>query len=107
MMMRRRRPLMRAAMVGGVAYHAGKKVQQGREEDAETQARLDQLEQQQYQQPQQAYAPPAPAAPPPPAPNQGISPDAMEQLKQLADLKAQGILTDEEFAAQKKKILGL
>ena len=31
----------------------------------------------------------------------------MEQLKQLADLKAQGILTDEEFAAQKKKILGL
>ena len=34
MMMRRRRPLMRAAMVGGVAYHAGKKVQQGREEDA-------------------------------------------------------------------------
>ena len=34
MMMRRRRPLMRAAMVGGVAYHAGKKVQEGREEDA-------------------------------------------------------------------------
>ena len=31
----------------------------------------------------------------------------MEQLKQLADLKAQGILTDEEFAAQKEKILGL
>ena len=107
MMMRRRRPLMRAAMVGGVAYHAGKKVQQGREEDAETQARLDDLEQQQAQQQQQAYAPPAPAAPAPPAPNQGISPEAMDQLKQLADLKSQGILTDEEFAAQKKKILGL
>jgi Short C-terminal domain len=107
MRMGRRRPLMRAAMVGGVAYHAGKKVQQGREQDADTQARLDDLEQQQYQQQQPAYAPPAPAAPPPPAPNQGISPDAMEQLKQLADLKAQGILTDEEFAAEKKKILGL
>jgi hypothetical protein len=107
MMMRRRRPLMRAAMVGGVAYHAGKKVQQGREEDAETQARLDDLEQQQYQQQQQAYAPPPPAPVAAPAPNQGISPDAMEQLKQLAELKSQGILTDEEFAAQKAKILGL
>jgi hypothetical protein len=39
-MFRRRRPLMRAAMVGGVAYHAGKKVQQGREQDAETEERL-------------------------------------------------------------------
>ena len=107
MMMRRRRPLMRAAMVGGVAYHAGKRVQQGREEDAYRDQRIDELEQQQYQQPQQAYAPPAPAAPPPPAPNLGVSEDSIEQLKQLADLKAQGILTDEEFAAQKKKILGL
>lgn len=35
MRMRRRRPLMRAAMVGGVAYHAGKKVQEGRDDDAE------------------------------------------------------------------------
>ena len=108
MMMRRRRPLMRAAMVGGVAYHAGKKVQQGREEDAYRDQRIDELEQQQYQQqPQQAYAAPPPPAPAAPAPNQGISPDAMEQLKQLADLKSQGILTDEEFAAQKAKILGL
>src|SRR3954454_21991019 len=101
MRMGRRRPLMRAAMVGGVAYHAGKKVQQGREEDAYRDQQIDDLQQQQYQQ-QPAYAPP-----PPPAPNQGISPEAMEQLKQLADLKSQGILTDEEFAAQKAKILGL
>ena len=108
MMMRRRRPLMRAAMVGGTAYVAGKHVQAGREADAERDARLDELEQQQYQQQQQAYAPPPPAAAPAaPAPNQGISPEAMEQLKQLADLKSQGILTDEEFNAQKAKILGL
>jgi hypothetical protein len=90
---------MRAAMVGGVAYHAGKKVQQGREEDAYRDQQIDDLQQQQAQQQYQQQAPP------PPAPNQGISPDAMEQLKQLADLKAQGILTDEEFAAQKQKIL--
>lgn len=30
----------------------------------------------------------------------------MDQLKQLGDLKAQGVLTEEEFAAQKAKILG-
>jgi hypothetical protein len=98
---------MRAAMVGGVAYHAGKKVQEGREEDAYRDQQIDDLQQQQQQQQQQQYAPPPPAAPPAPAPNQGISPEAMEQLKQLADLKSQGILTDDEFNAQKAKILGL
>jgi len=96
---------MRAAMVGGVAYHAGKKVQQGREEDAYRDQQIDDLQQQQAQQQYQQQAP-APA-PPPPAPNQGVSPEAIDQLKQLADLKSQGILTDEEFDAQKKKILGL
>ena len=57
-------------------------------------------EQQQYQQPppqyQQAAAPPAPA---------GDDPRII-QLQQLAELKGQGILTDEEFAAQKARILG-
>ena len=32
--------------------------------------------------------------------------DLVQQLKDLADLKAQGILTEEEFAAQKARILG-
>ena len=41
-------------------------------------------------------------APPPPAPPA----DPIAQLKELAALKQQGILTDEEFAAQKAKILG-
>ena len=48
-------------------------------------------------------APPV-AAPPPSA--GGLSPDAIEQLKSLAALKEQGILTEEEFAAEKAKILG-
>ena len=43
-------------------------------------------------------------APPPPAAAQGQ--DVVEQLKQLADLHSQGILTDDEFAAQKAKLLG-
>jgi hypothetical protein len=56
---------------------------------------------QQYQeQPQQQqYAPPPP--PPPAAP----AADPVQQLKELAELKNQGILTEEEFAAQKAKIL--
>ncbi len=49
-------------------------------------------------QPQQAPAP-APAAP------AGGEQDTITQLKELGELKSQGILTDEEFAAQKAKIL--
>jgi hypothetical protein len=47
-----------------------------------------------------------PEPPPPPAPAAAPAQDPIEQLKQLAALKDQGILTDEEFAAQKAKILG-
>ena len=50
---------------------------------------------------QQGYAEPAYAEPPAAAP-----PDPIEQLKQLAELHSQGVLTDEEFAAQKAKLLG-
>jgi hypothetical protein len=49
---------------------------------------------------QQGYAQPAPA--PAPAP---VQDDPIEKLKQLGELHAQGILTDEEFAAQKAKLL--
>jgi hypothetical protein len=50
-----------------------------------------------YQEP----PPPAPAAPPPPP-----AADPIAQLKELAALREQGVLTDEEFAAQKAKVLG-
>ena len=46
-----------------------------------------------------------PPPPPPAAPAAGGT-DTIAQLKQLAELKQQGILTDEEFAAQKARILG-
>ena len=46
------------------------------------------------------YAEPAPAAPAAPAA------DPIAQLKQLGELHAQGVLTDDEFAAQKAKLLG-
>jgi hypothetical protein len=47
------------------------------------------------QQPQAVQAPPPPAAP-----------SMIDQLKELGELKSQGILTEEEFAAQKAKLLG-
>jgi hypothetical protein len=53
------------------------------------------------------YDEPAQEPPPAPAPAAAApAADPIEQLKQLAELKQQGILTDEEFAAQKAKILG-
>jgi len=48
---------------------------------------------------QEQAAPPPPAAPAP-------APDMIQQLKDLAELKDQGILTEEEFSQQKAKILG-
>jgi hypothetical protein len=50
------------------------------------------------QQPQAAPAPPPPAAAP-------AAPSMIDQLKELGELKNQGILTEEEFAAQKAKLL--
>jgi Short C-terminal domain len=96
-MMRRRRPLMRAAMVGGTAYYAGKRVQEGREEDAYRDAQIAELQAQQAAQQ---------AAPAPAASGGGLSADTINQLKQLGELKEQGVLTEEEFEAQKQKLLG-
>jgi hypothetical protein len=75
---------MAAAMVGGVAHQAAKK---GAEAGAQQAAEA------------------APAAAPPPAAAGGMSQAAMDQLKQLADLHTQGVLTDAEFEVQKQKIL--
>jgi hypothetical protein len=50
----------------------------------------------------QAYAQPAPPAPAPAAAGSSV----IDQLKELGELKAQGILTEDEFAAQKAKLLG-
>lgn len=51
-----------------------------------------------------AQAQAAPAAQPAP---QASSGDAIAQIKQLAELRDQGILTDAEFEAKKKQLLGL
>ena len=91
MRMRRRRPLMRAAMVGGVAYHAGKRTQEGRDDDAERDARLEELEAQQAQGSGGGGG--------------GMSDNTIEQLGKLGQLHEQGVLTDAEFEVQKQKLL--
>lgn len=88
----RRRPLLRAAAVGGVAY-MGAKAGTNRA-----------MQQQAGGEPAPAPAP-APAAAPAPAPAEGTS-DTIAQLQQLASLHDSGALSDEEFAAAKAKILG-
>jgi len=57
-----------------------------------------------YEQEQQ-YAPPPPQQYAPPPPAEPAEADPIAQLKQLGELRAQGILTDEEFAAAKAKLL--
>ena len=51
-------------------------------------------------------AEPAPAAAAPAAAAGGIGDDTMAKLKQLGELHESGVLTDEEFAAEKAKLLG-
>ena len=50
---------------------------------------------------------PQQAAPPPPAAAAAAPPDDMAQIQQLATMKDQGLLTEEEFQAKKKQILGI
>jgi len=101
-MIRRRRPLLRAAAVGGTAYAVGRHSGRQREEAAQAEAdqnqRLADLEQQQYQQQQYQQPPPQQAAP--------AGPSMLDQLNQLTELHQQGALSDEEFAAAKAKLLG-
>jgi hypothetical protein len=94
----RRRPLARAAVVGGVAYHAGKK---GAQNAAAEQSQDQQIADLQAQQAQPQYAPPPPAAA---APEAGGA-DMVTQLENLKKLLDEGVLTQAEFDMQKQKLL--
>lgn len=95
------RGIARTAVIAGTATAVSNRVSRrqlnrwSRQED-------EQYAQQQYQQPpQQQYYQQQPPPPPPPAPPR----DTITQLKELAELRSQGILTDAEFQAQKAKLL--
>ena len=96
---RRRRPLMRAAMMGGAGYVAGKHAQRSNYREQDQEARLESLEQQGAAPTQQA--PPAPAA----APAAGGGQDVVARLTELKGLLDAGALTQAEFDAAKAKVL--
>jgi hypothetical protein len=87
------RGVARTAVIAGTATSVSNRVSRRQAQ------RWGQQDAQQYA--DQGYAEPEPA-PAPAAPQ----PDAIEQLRELAKLRDDGILTEEEFAAEKRKILG-
>jgi hypothetical protein len=93
-MMRRRRPLMRGAMVGGMGYMAGKAGANRSAQESSQEQRLAELESQ-----------PAPPSAPPPAAAPAAGGTVVEQLKQLGELRDSGVLTPPEFEREKQKIL--
>jgi len=101
--MRRRRPLMRAAMVGGGAYVAGKHVANNQAEAASQEQRIADLEAQQAAQQAPVAAAPVAAAPAAAAP---AGDDLTSQLVDLKNLMDQGVLSPEEFQQAKAKLLG-
>ena len=90
----------RTAVVAGTATAVSGRVQRRQAERWQTQ---DDAAAYQQQQQYQQYAPPPVTPAPAAAPEQ----DANAQLQNLAQLHSQGVLTDEEFAAAKAKILGI
>jgi hypothetical protein len=101
-----RRDVVEVAAVGGMV-HEGTKEHEEEAEVAELQAQQAQQAQAAAQTEQAAAAPAAPAAAaatPDPA---ALTDEQVSELERLAKLKEEGILSDEEFSAEKAKILGL
>lgn len=100
MMMRRRGPgLVRMAATTAVVAGTAGAVRHHQDQKYANQAAEQQAEQQAAYDAQQTAAPAAPAAP--------AQDDSMAQLQKLAELHTSGVLSDEEFAAAKAKILGI
>ncbi|GGS11678.1 hypothetical protein Snoj_36200 [Streptomyces nojiriensis] len=94
------RGVARTAVVAGTATAVSNRVsrRQG--------GRWAQQDAQQQAQQQQAAAPPPPPPPPAAEPPADDMTTKIEQLKQLSTLKEQGVLTETEFAEQKRRLLG-
>jgi hypothetical protein len=96
------RGMARTAVVAGTATAVSNRV---------SRRQAERWQQQDYeQQAQYAAPPPAPApapAPAPPAASTGGGDALTAEIERLAELRRQGLLTDDEFAAAKAKVLGL
>lgn len=106
--------MARTAVIAGTATAVSGNVarrQAGKAQQAQMAAEMQQ-EQMKAELRAEMAAEAAAATPPPPpapvaAPAAPAADDPMAKLQQLADMKAQGLLTDEEFAAAKAKVLGV
>lgn len=87
------RGVARTAVIAGTATHVSNNV---------SRRQAERWQRQEMEQAPQQYAEPAPVAAAPAAP----AADPVEQLQKLGEMKMQGLLTEEEFAAQKAKLLG-
>jgi len=97
----RLRGIARTAVVAGTATAVSGRVQRRQAEHfAARDQQIAATRAEGWYQGVEASASQAPAPPPPPAPVNPVS-----QLKELAELRDQGVLTEEEFQAQKAKIL--
>jgi transcription initiation factor TFIID subunit TAF12 len=96
------RGVARTAVIAGTATSVSNRVSR---RQAGRWAEQDQQQQAQQQQQYQEQAQQAPPAPPPAAPAAPDMDAKLAQLKDLGELKAQGILDDAEFEAQKARIL--
>jgi hypothetical protein len=90
---------MRAAVVGGGAYVAGKRVAQRSAEQGQQENEQDERLATPEDQAPATTDPPAQDAP-------AAAPSMPDQLNQLADLHEKGALTDDEFATAKARLLG-
>ena len=92
------RGVARTAVVAGTATSVSNRV---------SRRQANRWSEQAPEQPQAQAPPPPPAPPAPPAPAAPAAPaaDPVERLRGLAKLRDDGILTDEEFAAEKRKVL--
>ncbi len=101
------RGVARTAVVAGTATAVSGRVQRRQAEKfASRDANIYAQREQAYQQDVQQQAPPPPP-PPAAAPAASAEETPADQIARLGELKAQGLLTDEEFAAAKAKVLGI
>jgi predicted flap endonuclease-1-like 5' DNA nuclease len=98
------RGVARTAVIAGTATTVSNRVSR-RQANKWAAQDQQQAEAQAYEQQQAPPQQPAYAAPPPPPPAPAAQEDMLTQLQKLGELKAAGVLTEEEFAAQKAKIL--
>jgi hypothetical protein len=96
---RRGMPLIRGALIGGLAYGVGRRVTTSTQREQQQSAAIADL---QSQQAYPAAAQPVPAATPPASPPPT---DLTTRLTQLSELLQQGALTQEEFVQAKAKVL--